>query len=227
MGTVWIDGRFRGPARSGHGGYVAGLVGSSLETAGPVRVRLRLPPPLETELDLTGGTLSGPAGVIAEAHQVNVLLQEVDPVTPDEVRAAEASYAGMTDHPFPTCYGCGPDNEDGLRLRPGRATDRRTACRWRPVAGPGGLVAVEDVWAAMDCPGGWTIVEAARPSVLGQLTLDIAALPEPDEPCVLMGGWLGDDGRKTFAATTLYGADGRVLARADQVWITVDPRVFG
>jgi hypothetical protein len=41
-----------------------------------------------------------------------------------------------------------------------------------------------------------------------------------------MGRWLGEDGRKTFTATTMYDADGRILARARHVWIAVDPADF-
>lgn len=230
MATIWIDSRFRGPARSGHGGYVAGLVGSG--PASGATVRLRMPPPLETELELSAGTLSGPGGVIATATAADpAALDEaiVEPVEEAEVRAAEEAFAAMTEHPFPTCYGCGPDNKDGLHLRPGRTTERRTATGWRPVAemaGADGLVAPEYLWAALDCPGGWTIAQDGRPSVLGQLTARIETRPEPDEPCLVMGRWLGEDGRKTFAATTLYGSGGRVLARAHQVWIAVDPAVF-
>ena len=41
-----------------------------------------------------------------------------------------------------------------------------------------------------------------------------------------LGRYLGEDGRKTFTASTLYDADGRVLARARHTWITVDPALF-
>ena len=34
------------------------------------------------------------------------------------------------------------------------------------------------------------------------------------------------DGRKTFTASTLYDADGRVVAVAEHVWIAVDPANF-
>ncbi len=35
------------------------------------------------------------------------------------------------------------------------------------------------------------------------------------------------EGRKMHAATALYGADGRLLGRAEQIWIEIDPEVFG
>ena len=71
--SLRIEPRFRGPARSGNGGYVTGLVGTALaavSAAGTVpQVRLRVPPPLELDLDLEvtteGAQLTGPAGPIA------------------------------------------------------------------------------------------------------------------------------------------------------------------
>ena len=58
------------------------------------------------------------------------------------------------------------------------------------------------------------------------MTACIDARPAAGEACVLMGRLLGEDGRKTFTASTLYAADGRVLARARHTWITVDPAAF-
>ena len=42
-----------------------------------------------------------------------------------------------------------------------------------------------------------------------------------------VGEGRGQDGRKTFTASTLYDADGRVVATAEHVWIAVDPELFG
>ena len=42
----------------------------------------------------------------------------------------------------------------------------------------------------------------------------------------MVGEGRGQDGRKTFTASTLYDADGRVVAVAEHVWITVDPAAF-
>ncbi len=55
MTTVRIAPRFQGPAQSGNGGYVAGLVGTALAGCSPrtgSRVRLLVPPPMETDLEL-------------------------------------------------------------------------------------------------------------------------------------------------------------------------------
>jgi acyl-coenzyme A thioesterase PaaI-like protein len=238
--SLRIEPRFRGPARSGNGGYVTGLVGTALaavSAAGTVpQVRLRIPPPLELDLDLEvtteGAQLTGPAGPIAAATPVDSSTLDaaiVDPVSHDEARAAEASYRGLAGHPFPKCFVCGPENAEGLQLRPGPIGGGRTACTWTPssdLLAADELVDATYLWAALDCPGGWAIDLENRPSVLGQLTACIDARPLAGEACVVMGRILAEDGRKTTTATTLYDADGRVLARALQVWIMVDPATF-
>ncbi|TDO68277.1 hypothetical protein EV651_102196 [Kribbella sp. VKM Ac-2571] len=235
MAFVRIQRRFQGPERSGNGGYVAGLVGTALAAdLGPEsvpKVTLRMPPPLDKDLELGAGRLTDGDALVAEAQPVGsefLADATIDPVRPEEARAAEAAYRGLRDHPFPGCFVCGPANQNGLRLKPGPIGDGRTACTWTPAAdlATDGLVDEVFLWAALDCPGGWTIDLEGRPSVLGQLTACIDARPEAGEECVALGRYLGEDGRKTFTASTLYDADGRVLARAKHTWITVDPAAF-
>ena len=240
MNLVRVERRFQGPERSGNGGYVAGLVGTAL--AGKIgpdvvpKVTLRMPPPLEKELELAadadGARLLDADSLVAQAVPVDgdfLADATIDPVLPEEARVAEAAYRGLTDHPFPTCFVCGPANSRGLQLKPGPVGDGRTACTWKPAADLArhdGLVDEIFLWSALDCPGGWTIDLEGRPSVLGQLTACIDARPQAGEECVALGRYLGEDGRKTFTASTLYDADGRVLARARHTWITVDPAAF-
>ncbi|MEV8375024.1 hypothetical protein AB0P21_19970 [Kribbella sp. NPDC056861] len=240
MTSTRISPRFRGPAQSGNGGYVAGLVGTALAavtTADTVpRVRLLVPPPMETDLELlvesTGAKLTSAAGVVAEAVPVDAdALADctVDGVAPEEALAAEAQYRGLADHPFPGCFVCGPENAEGLQLKPGPLGDGRTACIWLPaanLAAADGLIDPVFLWSALDCPGGWAIDLEGRPSVLGQMSASIDARPQPGEPCVVMGRVLSEDGRKTHTASTLYDSDGRVLARAKHTWILVDPADF-
>lgn len=235
MSLVRVERRFQGPERSGNGGYVAGLVGtavaSELDGSHVPKVTLRMPPPLEKDLEFADGRLTDGDLLVAEGVPVGsdfLADATIDPVLPEEARAAEASYRGLHDHPFPTCFVCGPANQRGLQLKPGPIGNGRTACTWRPAAdlATDGLVDEVFLWAALDCPGGWTIDLEGRPSVLGQLTACIDARPQVGEECVALGHYLGEDGRKTFTASTLYDADGRVLARAKHTWITVDPAAF-
>lgn len=232
--TVRIGRRFRGPERSGNGGYTAGLLGTTLGP-GPVQVTLRRPPPLETELTIAyadgAATLTGDE-LIAEAHRsedLGDIDDTAEPVTVDRALAAEALYAGLEEHPFPGCFACGPANDAGLRLRPGRYGEGRTACTWTPTDDLGGeddLVDPVYVWAALDCPGGWTADIGGRPMVLGRHTVRIDELPAVGETHVVSGRLVGAEGRKTFTAATLYTADGRALAQATHTWIHVDPAAF-
>ena len=244
--TITVAHRFRGPARSGNGGYTAGLLAERLIAsrrdrigagAPPVRVRLHVPPPLETgldvDLDLVGGTATLRAGsvVVATAAFAELDREVVPPVAPDEVASGIGPYAGATSHPFPGCFVCGPDRAegDGLRLFPGTLGPGRTACAWQPdrsVAGADGQVPTEVVWAALDCPGGWSSDLRGRPMVLGTMTAAVVRVPDVAEPCVVVGRLDATDERRSSTSTALYGADGALLARAEAVWVRVDPDVF-
>lgn len=248
--TLQIDRRYNGPPDSGNGGYVAGVVARELLTAldrpreGPgcpwVEVTLRTPPPLDTtyETALVDGSLTVTAGddIVAEAHvaeQANPPTDPVEPVDRDTAVAAEQRYVGLHTHPFPTCWVCGTERPDGYHLRPGAVTepdastiDGRTACRWvvAPDASPTGQgrVPSEAVWAALDCPGGWTALVHGRVVVLGRMTARVASTPAVGDECVVMGRLLGTEGRKTWTATSVYGPDGAELARAHGTWIAID-----
>jgi hypothetical protein len=41
-----------------------------------------------------------------------------------------------------------------------------------------------------------------------------------------MGERRGSEGRKTFTASTLLDPDGRIVGRAEHVWVAVDPALF-
>jgi hypothetical protein len=235
---IVIAPRFAGPARSGNGGYTCGLLASVLspEPDAGVRVTLRRPPPLATPMQaraIDGGAalLHGDL-LVAEAEPAGLDIAPVEAVTLAEARAAETRYAGLRSHPFPTCFTCGIDREpgDALRLQPGPVGDRRTACTWTPHRSlelAGGSVAPEFVWAALDCPGGWTADLEGRPLVLGRMSAQLDGPVRVGEPHLVMGELRREDDRKTLTATTLYDSDGRIVARAEHVWIAVDPARFG
>jgi len=52
-------------------------------------------------------------------------------------------------------------------------------------------------------------------------------LPAASERLVVVGRHQDTEGRKTRTATTVYDAVGRIVGRADQLWISVDPATFG
>jgi hypothetical protein len=232
--TLVVPARFAGPPGSANGGWLAGrLAGLSGLAAGPVQVTLRQPPPLEVDLevraehDLTA-TLGFGGALIAEAAAGTLDDAVVEPVDHGTARAAMARYDGLAGHPFPGCFVCGSDRPapDGLGLRPGRLADRpdTVATSWLPdgsLTGPDGQLPAHLVWAALDCPGGWSSDLVGRPMVLGRITAAVDAVPRVGEPCVVVGRHLGDDGRKTFTASTAYDSDGRLLGRAEAVWIAL------
>lgn len=238
---ITVARRFSGPPGSGNGGYTAGLLAAAhrLDHAhtNAVEVTLRRPAPLDTAMalrrsdDATGLHLD--EQLVAEARAGELTAEPVEAVSLADARDAETTYAGLVEHPFPTCFTCGPEREpgDGLRLCPGLIEEGRTACTWTPdgsfaAEGEPTQVRPELVWASLDCPGGWTVDLVGRPMVLGRITANVDAPAEVGERHVVMGRLLGQDGRKTFTTTTLYDSDGRIVARAEHVWIAVDPSAF-
>ena len=233
--VLTIDRRFNGPPDSANGGYLSGrlaaLLSGGLPGADPVAVTLRKPPPLAEPLTVIDGEpglrLSRADTLIAEAAPADLTSATVEPVSADEAAAAARHYGGLVEHPFPTCFVCGLARpaRDGLRLQPGLLPDRAdtTAALWRPDASLAdrGRVRPEFVWAALDCPGGWTVDLVGRPMVLGRMTAQVRAVPDVGEPCVVVGRLNGRDGRKAFTTTTGYGADDRILGQADAIWIAI------
>ncbi|TDQ53369.1 hypothetical protein [Actinorugispora endophytica] len=228
LAPLTVAARFNGPPGSANGGYVSGRLAAYVG-APAVRVRLRTPPPLETPMAVRrepdgGVRLELGDTQVAEAGPAPGPGERVEPVAPGLAERAQAGFRGRAGHPFPACFVCGPDRVagDGLRLFAGPvATDptgATVACSWTPAPGDTGP---ETVWAALDCPGGWSSDITGRPMLLGQMTAAVRALPEADHRYVVVGRLLGAQGRKVFTASTLYDADGTELARAEAVWITI------
>jgi hypothetical protein len=223
--------RFRGPARSGNGGWTAGALAETLGAQGAVRVTLWRPPALETTYTVTDGIASLDGEVMGQAEAVEDSLELVEPVAADEAREAMSRYPGLVSHPFPTCFSCGTDRAEGegLRIFPGQVADTsrgrtRVAATWTPHPAIGSTVPV--TWAALDCPGGWAGDVGARLMVLGRITARLDALPEIGVEHVVVAEERGTAGRKTSTAATLYDAEGRVIGTAEHVWIAIDPADF-
>ena len=227
--------RYCGPPESGNGGWVSGMVSEHVPTTADrpaVTVRLASPPPLDRPLDLV---LEAPASaepvvrlldgdhLVASATAAPAFVEDAaPPVSPAEAREAEGRYEGLENHPFPTCFACGTgrDPADALCLRPGPLDDGsgRYAATWVPRE-----VSVPLVWAALDCPGGWSAGIAGRPMVLGTMTALVRELPRVGEPHVVLAWQRGASGRKHLSGTALVAPDGAVLARAEATWLAVDP----
>jgi hypothetical protein len=244
-----ITSRFRGPARSGNGGYTAGSLAHRVPTEGPaptIEVTLRRPAPLDAPMTVeqsvagqrTLTMLVYDGSPVAEARSVDRDLAPVEAVSAEAAAAARAHYAGFRTHPFPGCFACGTDRVegDGLRIFPGPVGKDTVAAVWVPHPSLAesvdlideGLarVGVATTWAALDCVGGWSEDLEGRPMVLGRITARVDALPVVGEQHVVVGRLLRSEGRKSFTASTLYDSDGRVVASAEHVWIAIDPGAF-
>jgi hypothetical protein len=213
-----IPARFNGPPGSGNGGWSAGAFARASGLGGVVEVTLRVPPPLDTDLTLDGDGFHAADGtLVASVAAAPDADEPVPPVSYDEATAASAAYPGFTGHPFPTCYVCGPERADGLRLFPGHLPDGRTAAPWTVPDD----VSSETMWAALDCPGGWAALHTGRTFVLGRIAARVDALPAPGVACVVVGRADTMEGRKAHTRSTVYGPDGTPLATARATWIAV------
>ena len=67
------------------------------------------------------------------------------------------------------------------------------------------------MWAALDCPGGWTVIGEGRVYLLGRIAVEVRALPTPGADCVVVGAVDRLAGRKAHVGSTVYGPDGTEL----------------
>jgi hypothetical protein len=216
--AIAVERRFRGPDESGNGGYCAGLF--ALAHGGDVvEVTLRLPPPLETPLELRGDQVLAGDDVVAEVRAAELDLEPPEPVSLDAARAAERPDLGS---PFPNCFVCGhARGGDALHIHAGPVAGRDlVAATWRVAED---TVGPEFVWAALDCTGAYaTGVPGRGTVVLGRLAARVDRVPEAGEECVVVGWPLGSDGRKHGAGTAVYSATGELLGLGRALWI--EPR---
>ena len=238
MTSLVIPSRFCGPPGMGNGGYVCGRLAGYLD--GPAEVMLRRPTPLDRPLSVVkaqdGVLLMDGESVLAEARPNTPAADAVRTATHAQaVTAAAAPSIPDAHHPLPHCFVCGPGRAsgDGMHIRPGRLGIGGAwvlAAPWTPASDlttSDGLVAPEFVWAALDCPGGYAVVaDDATAVLLGKLTATILRRPEAGEPCAVTAWPSGRDGRKLFAGSAVFGADGALIARGWATWILVPPEAL-
>jgi hypothetical protein len=99
------------------------------------------------------------------------------------------------------------------------------AAPWAPdssVADQVGLVVPAVVWAALDCPGGFTAGVGDTMMALGRMAARVLARPRADTSYCLVA-WRGGPaaGRKQPAGSALLDVNGGVLAVARTVWVTI------
>ncbi|MCO5325422.1 MAG: hypothetical protein M9946_12685 [Nocardioidaceae bacterium] len=239
--SLLVPHRYCGPPASGNGGYTSGalarLLGGQLGT--PYTITLRQPPPLETEM----AVIEDGEELIATHNDKPVIQGHLgEPLGPPpsfvpfkDAEEAQDRYPGHHFHPFATCFTCGTDRPDGLRIFAGPVDSdpsgaRRVAATWIPnetVSTDGVTATLETTWAALDCPGAWATDMEERLVVLGRISARIDSLPPLGVPLVIVGRDGPTEGRKTYASTAIYTPTGELLGQAEQVWIAINPQDFG
>jgi hypothetical protein len=236
---VEIERRFRGPPDSAQGGYACGLLAERI--GGPcASVSLRLPPPLERPLEVRvgdGGTAALLDGdrVVAEGEPADLRLEVPDPVSLEDAERASAECPWVDRHPFPGCFGCGPERSQGeaVAIVTGPVADSDLfAAPWTPLAefaDGDGAVDPLFVWAALDCPtSAPAFLDEGRPSVLGRLTGRLLAPVRAGQTHTVTAWLLGHDGRKHRGAAAIHAPDGELCAYAEGLWIELrDPSSMG
>ena len=229
-----IPAHHNGPPTSAHGGVAAGRFAEFVDPR-RASVRFHTPVPLDAELR--------PRHVDDDPTMVEIadgasLVATVSPCAPRPVSLRRGSSADVvaaehgwrtgiaSDHPFPTCYACGPQRLDGLGLRPGPVAGRgRHLTAWSP--GTDGDVDPWLVWAALDCPSGMpALAEVSTDElvVTGTIAVSIEEPVPGDEELQIVSHLIARSGRRLATEAALFDASGRPLATCTAVWLAV-PRV--
>jgi hypothetical protein len=236
---IVIGRRFRGPPNSAQGGYACGLVAEHVEGS-CAAVSLQLPPPLERPLEMrwrdddTVALLDGDR-LIAEGASAELVLDVPGPVSLDQAERASADCPWVERHPFPGCFGCGPERsqDEAVAIAMGSVAGSEVfAAPWTPVADfadESGAVAARFVWAALDCP---TAAPAVPPDsaacVLGRLTACLLAPVRPERIHTVVAWLVDHDGRKHRGAAAIHASDGQLCAYSEGLWIELrDPSAMG
>jgi len=229
--TITIDPRFNGPENSGNGGYVGGRLAAVL--GGSAAVSLRMPPPLGTPLEVSrenGHALlkTSDGTLVAQAESASVDIEIPACPAYDDVVAALPKYAGFSFHALPTCFVCGPGRAEGDGLRVFASPmdgSEIVAAPWTPHEdlGTDGFVRQEFIWAALDCPGYFAVINAmgskGEKILTGRMAVEQVAPVKVDETHIVIGWQIRSEGRKHWAGTALFDAEGNLKAKSEALWI--------
>jgi len=229
--TLTIDRRFNGPEDSGNGGYVGGQLAKVL--GGTVAVSLRLPPPLGTPMAVSredghAFLKLGDGTLVAQAESASVEIEIPPCPAYDDVVAAQPKYAGFAFHALPTCFVCGPGRAEGDGLRVFASpldAGEIVAAPWTPHddLAEGGLVRSEFIWAALDCPGYFAVINAmgskGEKILTGRMAVDQVAPVHAGTRHIITGWQVRSEGRKHWAGTALFDAHGNLKAKSEALWI--------
>ena len=218
----------------GNGGYVSGLLAARV--GGAASVRLRAPAPLGKELRFERAgevvRLSDGDTLIAEARPAQLELEVPAPPAFHDAERALQSFRGYEKHPYPRCFGCGPERApcDGMRVfaLPVQGTRASLTAAWTPdatLADESGRVRAEFLWGAMDCPAGFAVVHAEGTAIVtGEMAARVERRPRAGEPCMVIAWPIASEGRKHHAGSAIFSAGGERLALARTLWIEISTK---
>jgi hypothetical protein len=238
--SLVISKQFNGPPRSANGGYASGLLANGLYAAGyhgAVEAYLHVPPPLDAPLtldttDLEAVLLDGETRVgtakpaILDLHVPHLSIQ---PETIGKPVTIEGAF-----EQFDQCFVCGEARGygDGLCLHAEVVKGAEHGMVYTPwsihpsFCAKDGFVDPIYIWSALDCPGYYSCAfgEAA---LLARLTTEMVAPLKGGEAAHVFGWTLEQAGaeksRKRRCGTAVLNAAGELVAKAEGLWIVVDP----
>lgn len=232
---IRIDDRYQGFPDIAQGGFTGGLMARRI---GPeAEVVLHRPIRTCTELRMVevddGVELIADDEVAAKARETVIDIDVPEPVSWEAAKAAEHDYLGHHEHPYPSCFCCGTERAvgDGLRIFAGPLDDSSIlAATWQPHsnhAEDDDILPSEYVWAAMDCPSIWAVMEAAPPTspdhvVTGKLAVRIERPIQAGNPHVVMAWTLPPRSRTRPAAAAILDRAGAVKAVARHTLVVTD-----
>ncbi|MCP5024732.1 MAG: hypothetical protein GY929_00465 [Actinomycetia bacterium] len=173
-----------------------------------------------------------PDGIMAmSADRLAALVDAATPTT----AAAERADASPIRHPdadidFDTCFVCGDDHPNGLRLTLGALDDETAWRRWHPAtefAEKGGLSPLVST-AALDCSSAALLrldgtLQSGESVLLGTFDVDHLRRPHPDADLRLIARTSHRDGRKIWSDMALVDPDEGATVISRATWVVVDP----
>lgn len=227
---ITVEARFRGPPRSGNGGYVAGLL--ARQAGGHRTVRMRAPVPLDTpmayDVAREPAALTLDAMLVAEAANADPADLPAPPPAPSLDEARAAGERAVCHHPICFCCGVEIAPGEGLRVFTGQLDGREpghVAGVWQvapALVDADGYAPEEHVWAAIDCAGSyaWFAREGRPGGLTGSMQAEVLERPRAGEACIVTA-WPVEAAseRRRTSGVALFGADGRLMARGVQTWI--------
>lgn len=237
--SVVIGAQFNGPPKSANGGYASGILAAGLGDAGyrgAVEASLHAPPPLDHAMRLDASAenaLLTDGDVRIGSAKAATLALDV-PVLPSAPKFTGAPYApegAFT--PFDQCFVCGRARHagDGLCLFAEgiEGHEGMVGVNWHlheNFAAEDGTIDPAFIWSALDCPG-YFACAYGEAALLGRLTAEIFK-PLKAGGDAMVYGWTLDDpaapkSRKRRCGTAVVDSAGDLVAKAEGLWITIDP----